>query len=207
MEWAGDVFGCRSSVEVGGRSGSQCNLCSRLLFEYCPIKDVVVLVVESSTQDSEQLAQVHIIWSFVEAETTTVVEVHCELCRKGFAESFDRSRHLLLADLVILLLLVSRLQTLPWQRSAQEVHHDVTKRLHVVTTRLFDAEVGVDGGVARSSGQRLVLAVGNVRSSATVFVFLRKTEIDDENLQQHSTCSCCKTKKYLCSDGPTLLQC
>ena len=59
-----------------------------------------------------------------------------------------------------------------------EVHEDVAERLHVVTSRLFDAEMRVDAGVARRAGEVLVLAVRDVLSRAVVAVLLGQTEVD-----------------------------
>ena len=56
---------------------------------------------------------------------------------KALAQVLDRRAHLLLADSLVFLALGGRLQALPRQRTAQEVHEHVAKRLHVVTPRLL----------------------------------------------------------------------
>ena len=72
------------------------------------------------------------------------------------AEHLDRGRHLLLADLLVLLLLGGGLEPLPGQGAPVEVHQHVAQALHVVPPALFDPEVGVDGGVPSRAGQVLV---------------------------------------------------
>ena len=48
--------------------------------------------------------------------------------------------------------------------------------------RLADAQVGVDGSVASSAGQVLVLSVGDVKMCLRVTVLLGETEVDDIDL-------------------------
>ena len=53
----------------------------RLLFQDRPIKHVVILVVEGAEEDAEELAEVHVVGSLLEAQASAVVEVHCKLRR------------------------------------------------------------------------------------------------------------------------------
>ena len=53
------------------------------------------------------------------------------------AKLFNGSALLFLADLLILLLVGSSSETLPWQTATQEVHKDMAQRLQVVTSRLL----------------------------------------------------------------------
>ena len=151
-----------------------------LLFKHRPIKDVVVLVAERTEQDAEELTQVHVVRGLVEAQATAVVQIHGELRRESLAQHLDGCRHLLLADLLVLLFLGDGLESLPRKAAAVEVHQNVAERLHVVSSALFDTEVCVYAGVSSGSGQVLVLAVQDVRVRSAVAVFLRETKVDDK---------------------------
>ena len=131
----------------------------------------------------ELLAQVRVVGRLVEAQSATVVEVEGELLRVSLAQGLHGRRHLLLADLLVLLLLGRRFQALPRQRAAHEVHDDVAERLEVVPSTLLDAEVRVDAGVARRARQALALLVRDVGARAHVAVLLRQAEVDEEHLE------------------------
>ena len=102
------------------------------------------LVVKGSEEDPEELPQVHVVGSFLEPEAPAVVEIHGELSRETFAENFHGSRHLLLADLFVLLFLGGGLQALPRQTASVEIHQDVAQAFHVVTSALLNSKVSVD---------------------------------------------------------------
>ena len=118
------------------------NTCGGLLLQHRPVERVVVLVVERPEEDPVELAEVHVVRRLLEPQAAAVVEVHGELCGEALAQHLgilysrrmkadlivllimmrarvylNRRRHLLLADLLILLLLGGRLQTLPWKRT------------------------------------------------------------------------------------------
>jgi len=171
---------------------------------YAPIENVIVLEPFSNEQIPEQLPQVRVVGFVVESQRTAVIEVDGEFVGESSTEVFGRSRHLLLHDSVVLLLLGSGLESLPRERSSKEVHQDVTERFHIVTTRLFceewhkksvssestesgrakltDTQMSVDRSVTSGTGQVLVLTVRNVKVSLWVSVLLRQTEIDHVDL-------------------------
>ena len=62
------------------------NTCGGLLLEHRPVEGVVVLVVEGPEEDSEELAQVHVVWCLFEAQPAAVVEVHGKLCWETLAQ-------------------------------------------------------------------------------------------------------------------------
>lgn len=126
------------------------------------------------------MSQIHVVGSFVESQTATVVEIHRELGREALTQHLDRGGHLLLGDLFVLLLLVGGLEALPGQRAAVEVHHHVAEGLHVVPAALLDAEVGVDRGVPGRPGQVLVLPVHDVDAGPEVAVLFRQSEVNHE---------------------------
>ena len=102
-----------------------------------PVKDVVVLESFTDKQVTEDLAKVRVIRLVIKTEGASVVQIDGKLIGESTAQDLGWGRHLLLHDAVILLLLGSSLQSLPGKRAAAEVEHDVSKGLHVITTRLF----------------------------------------------------------------------
>lgn len=147
-----------------------------------PVEDVVVLEALADKEITEDLAEVAVVGLVVEAERAGVVEVNGKLVGEAAAEDLGGSGHLLLHDAVILLLLSSRLKTLPGQRTTAEVEHNVAERLHVVTARLLDTQVGVDGGITSGTCQVLVLTVRDVEVRLGVSVLLGKTKVNNVDL-------------------------
>lgn len=66
---------------------------------------------------------------------------------------------------------------MPWQLGAQEVHETVAQGFEVVASRLFDAQVGVDRGIARCARQILILPVVDVLL-ARISVLFAEAKID-----------------------------
>ena len=153
-----------------------------LLLQHGPVKDVIVLVVQSAEQNAKQLPEVHVIGCVGELQVAAVVQVHGELGRKSPAQDLHRRRHFFLAYFFVLLLLRDGLEALPRQTRAIEVHEDVAERLEIVPPRLLATQVSVDARVAGRAGQVLVLAVRNVLVRSIVAVLLRQTEIDEVDL-------------------------
>lgn len=102
-----------------------------------------------------------------------------ERTREAVAEILDRSRLLLLANLLVLLLISRRLETLPWQPPAQEVHENVTEGLEIVSTRLLASQMGVDTHVTSGTRKRFTFPVGNVLLRLGVTVLFGHTKIDN----------------------------
>lgn len=61
-------------------------------------------------------------------------------------------------------------------------HEHVAQRLEIIPSTLLDTQVGVDRGVSGSTGQVLVLSVGDVQVGLGVPVLLGQTEVDDVDL-------------------------
>jgi hypothetical protein len=158
--------------------------------------------LESLTDEQvpEQLAKVRIIRLIVEAESTTVVEEDAKLVGETAAQQIGRGGHLLLHDSVVLLLLGSSLEALPWEGTTEEVHEDVCEWLEIISTGLFykersgtvsqrektkvltDTQMRVDWRIAGSASQVLVLAIWNVQVGLGITVLLGETEIDNVDL-------------------------
>jgi hypothetical protein len=147
-----------------------------------PVENVVVLESFSNEQISEQFSQVRVVGFVVESQRPAVVEVYRKLIGVTSAQDLGGSRHLLLHDSVILLLLGGSLQSLPRQRTSKEVHEYVAEGFEVVSSRLLNTEMCVDRGVTSGTGQVLVLSVRNVQVSLGVPVLLRQSEIDHVDL-------------------------
>ena len=147
-----------------------------------PVEYVVVLIPFADEEIPEEFPQVRVIGLVVEPQGPGVVQEDGELVRETTAEKVGGCGHLLLHDPVVLLLLGSGLETLPGERATEEVHQDIGERFEVIAARLLNAQVSIDGGVASSTGQVLVLSVGDVKVGLRVPVLLGETKIDDINL-------------------------
>lgn len=153
-----------------------------LVLVHGPVEDVVILEALANKEIAEDLAQVAVVRLVVETQGSSVVEVDGELVGESTAENLGRSSHLLLHDAVVLLLLGGSLETLPRERASAEVQHDIAERLHVITARLLNTKMGVDGGITGRAGQVLVLSVRNVEVSLGIAVLLGKTKVDHVDL-------------------------
>ena len=99
-----------------------------------PIKNVVVLETLTNKEVPEDLAEVGVVGLVIEAERTSIVEVDRKFVGETTAEDLGWGGHLLLHDSVILLLLGRSLQALPREGATAEVEHNVSERLHIITT-------------------------------------------------------------------------
>ena len=63
-----------------------------LLLQQSPVKGVVVLVVQRTEQDAEQLTQVHVVRCLLESETPAVVEVHGKFSGKSLEREREGGR-------------------------------------------------------------------------------------------------------------------
>jgi hypothetical protein len=102
-----------------------------------PIEDIVVLETLTNEEITEDLSKVGVVRLVIESERASIVEVDGELVGEAAAEDFSWGGHLLLHDAVILLLLGSSLQALPRKGAPAEVEHNVSERLHIITTGLL----------------------------------------------------------------------
>lgn len=153
-----------------------------LVFVDSPVEHVVVLERLTDKEIPEDLPQVGVVGLVVKTQRPGVVEVDGELVRESAAEDLRGGGHLLLHDAVVLLLLSSSLQSLPGKRSTAEVQHNITQRLHVITTGLLDTKMGVDTGITGSTSQVLIFTVRDVEVSLRVAVLLGETKVDHIDL-------------------------
>lgn len=102
-----------------------------------PVEDIVILEGLADKEIAKDLTKVRVIRLVVKTERASIVEVDGELIREAATEDLSRSRHFLLHDTIIFLLLRSSLEPLPRKRATTEVEHNIAQRLHIVTTRLL----------------------------------------------------------------------
>lgn len=119
-------------------------------------------------QRAEEFPQIAVVGTGLEMQLPAVVQIRGKLVGKPVAQLLDRGRELLLRDTLILLPLVGRLQALPGQRSQIEIHKYIAEGLEVVSARLLDPQMRVDGRIARGPGQVLVLSVRNMAIGSCV---------------------------------------
>eukprot|EP00445_Apocalathium_hangoei_P061646 CAMPEP_0204094030 /NCGR_PEP_ID=MMETSP0360-20130528/190721_1 /ASSEMBLY_ACC=CAM_ASM_000342 /TAXON_ID=268821 /ORGANISM="Scrippsiella Hangoei, Strain SHTV-5" /LENGTH=312 /DNA_ID=CAMNT_0051043337 /DNA_START=633 /DNA_END=1567 /DNA_ORIENTATION=- len=160
------------------RRRPRCYRLDGVVVEDRPVKDEVVLVALAEEQVLEQPAQVGVVGAVLEAQAAAVVQVRDELRREVLAQGLDGCRHLLLHDLLVLLRLRVRLEPLPGQAAAVEVHQHVPDSLQVVTPTLLDTQVCVHTRVARRTSQALALPVGDVLLRLRVTVLLGQAKVD-----------------------------
>lgn len=96
-----------------------------LVLIHGPVKDVIILESLADEEIAEDLAKVRVVRLVIEAEGTGVVQVNGKLVGEATAEDLGGSRHLLLHDAVVLLLLRGSLESLPRQGTTAEVEHDI----------------------------------------------------------------------------------
>ena len=131
-------------VRVGLASSLSNSLGILLVLVDSPVKDVVVLESLANKEITEDLSQVAVVGLVVESERSSIVEINGKFVGESAAENLGRGRHLLLHDSVILLLLGGSLQALPRQGATAKVQHDIAERLHIVTSRLLHAQMGIN---------------------------------------------------------------
>ena len=86
------------------------------------------------------------------------------------------------------------LEALPRQWSTVEVHKNISKWLHVVSSALLNTKVCVDARVPSRPCQVLVFTVGNVLTSSIITIFLCQAVVDKKNLERgsiHTTALTC----------------
>ena len=173
------VFFLLDDLAAGGRFAGAIILSVTL---DTPIEDVVILITFTNEQITEELAEIGIIRFVIEAQSPCVIEENAKFVGESTTEEIGGGGHFLFHDTVILLLLGSSLQTLPRKGASEEVHQDVGKRLEIIAAGLLHAKMSVNGCVAGSSGEVLVLSVRNVEVCFRIPEFLCKTEIYNVDL-------------------------
>lgn len=94
------------------------------------------------------------------------------------AKLFNSNFLLFALDVIIFFIFGASGQTLPGQRTSQEVKEDVTNSLKIISSRLLVADVSVERGISCSTCQVLTFSERNVLSVG-VFVTLSEPEVDD----------------------------
>jgi len=144
-----------------------------------PVKDVVISEAQAVEQVPEELAQVAVVGTLVKMHLATKVQIVDKLAGEALAEHDNRGGQLLLRDPLVLLPLVGRLQALPGQGTQVEVHENIPQRFQVIATRLFNAQMCVNGGIAGGAREVLVFPIRNVLQRARVPELLGQAEVND----------------------------
>jgi len=139
---------------------------------------VVVRVSLASEEVTEHSSEVGNVGLGLELEGSAVGKVFGKLRGASLAEGGDGDGLLLFHDKLVLLGGRLGLESLPREASLEEVDQDVTDGFEIVSARLLNTQVVIDGGVTGGTGQGSTLALGNVLKGSGVTVSLGKTEID-----------------------------
>lgn len=126
----------------------------------------------------EQMLQVLIIRSGLKVQRFAVVQIGRELRRHVLTQPLHTDLHLHLHDLVVLLLLCVRGDTLPGKTALGQEDQDVAYGLHIVTSTLLDPDVCVDGGVAGGAGETFALSIPDMHFHLGVAELLAEAEVD-----------------------------
>jgi hypothetical protein len=151
------------------------------IVELHPVVLAILDLARALESLSKQVAEVVVIGGVLEAKVANIRQVLVELLRETITKVLDRSRLLLLSNLLILLLVSCSLEALPRQTAAEEVHEYVSKSLEVITARLLSTKMGVNAHISCGTGQRLPLPVWDVLLGLGVTVLLGHAEIHDVN--------------------------
>lgn len=143
-----------------------------------PVERGVGIEAFSGKQFLEQPPEVVVVRLVLEPERAAVVQIRGKLHRVPLAQRLHCGGHLGLHDAMILLVLRLRLEALPRQRASQKIHQAVADGLQVVPAGLLKAQMGVDGRVACSSRQVLVLLVRDVLMRPRVSELFRQPKIN-----------------------------
>mmetsp|Transcript_21030 Transcript_21030/g.64943 ORF Transcript_21030/g.64943 Transcript_21030/m.64943 type:complete len:302 (+) Transcript_21030:373-1278(+) len=111
-----------AGVALGGGHGPGALL---LHVQDGPVVEVVVLEALAVEEFLEEPFDVRVVGPVLEAQRAAVLEVGPELGGVALAEGLRRRRHLAVHDALVLQLFGVRLQPLPRQRPADQVHQDV----------------------------------------------------------------------------------
>ena len=141
------------------------------------VKDASIEVVSLHAALEEADASA-IVGLLLEFQRSAVLHELTELAGVSTAQLLKGSFDLLLLDGVVLFILGTAGESLPWKLALEQVEQNVTDGLKIVSSRLLNTLVGGDGGITSRASQVLAILVGDVLALA-VLVALGKTEIDD----------------------------
>ena len=137
-----------------------------------PIKDIVVFVAHSVEQILEQLPQVGIVRPIFKVLVLALYHILDELFRKSLTEVLQTCLLLFFLDLLIFFFFGLGLEALPGQPTSQKVDEDISQALQIISSALFNTDVGVDRGVPSGPCQILPILVWDVLSGLGITVSL-----------------------------------
>lgn len=127
-----------------------------------PVILVIVFVTQVLEKRTEQVLDVFVVWLVFEVKGSAVLHVGNEFRWEALAKFFKIGHNLLLLDLLVLFFDTSGSESLPREFSSQEIHEHVSETFHIVSSGLFDTDVGVDTGVSSCTGKGLSILVLDV---------------------------------------------
>ena len=92
---------------------------------------------------SEQLPQIVVVRGLEEVQSSDVSEIGGKFFWVTLAQDLDRSGSFGVSDLLVSFLQSVRLQSLPREVPAQEVHEHVAQSLQVITSALLFTQVSI----------------------------------------------------------------
>mmetsp|Transcript_68073 Transcript_68073/g.134292 ORF Transcript_68073/g.134292 Transcript_68073/m.134292 type:complete len:292 (+) Transcript_68073:383-1258(+) len=144
-----------------------------------PVKEAIVHEAIAWKEILEKSSEVCIVRPVFKTKGPAIVEVTGEHGGVALAQGLHGCGSLAFHNLVVLLFLAGCLKTLPGQLTTIEIHKHISNGLQVIPAALFDTKVSVNGGVAGSACETLVLTVGNMLLGPCVTVLLCQTKVDD----------------------------
>lgn len=119
-----------------------------------------------------------VAWLLLEFQWPTVIHKFSKFVGLSLAQVLKRRFNFFLLDVVVFFVLGATGQSLPRQGAFQQVEQHVTDCFEIVSSRLFNALVCVDWGVACSTGQILSVFEGNV-FSVWILITLSQPEVNN----------------------------
>ena len=144
------------------------------------VEDPAVKVVPLQARFKEANAS-PIVGLLLKFEGTAVLHELSEFRWVAATKLLQRSLNLFLLDRIVFLVLAATWQTLPWERSLNQVEENMADCFQIIASALFNALMGRDRGIPGSPSEILTVLVRNMLA-LTVLIALGQTEVNDENV-------------------------
>lgn len=102
------------------------SLCGRQIFGDRPIEHEIVFKGLADEKIAKEFTQVGVSRFVIKAARTNMIEISGEFLWKALAQIFRTDRLLIYQDELLLLLLILGFETLPWERTAEEVEKHIS---------------------------------------------------------------------------------
>mmetsp|Transcript_8493 Transcript_8493/g.13187 ORF Transcript_8493/g.13187 Transcript_8493/m.13187 type:complete len:256 (+) Transcript_8493:137-904(+) len=139
---------------------------------------IIVCVSLTSEEVAEHSSQVSNIRLSFKLETAAICEILSKLGRTSLTQGRDGDRLFLLHDEFVFLRGGFGLESLPGEPSLEEIDEDISNTFKIVTTRLFNPQMVINGSITRCTGKRSTFTLRNVLKGTGVPIPLGKSEIN-----------------------------